>query len=101
MIWRTRVPETLPVFALVWLALNVFAFALFAWDKHLAQQHHPRIPEKRLLEACLLGGVGAMWACELFRHKTRKQPFRRYAVLLSVLHALITAALVWALFEIR
>jgi len=31
-----------------------------------------------LLWLALIGGLGAYAACELFRHKTRKQPFRAW-----------------------
>lgn len=65
----------LPVLLLV-LAGNLLAFVVYGYDKHQARAQGDRIPERVLLWLAVLGGVGAWIACELFRHKTRKQPFR-------------------------
>ena len=55
---------------------NALAFLVYGFDKRQAQAHRDRIPERVLLGLALIGGLGAFAACELFRHKTRKQPFR-------------------------
>ena len=55
---------------------NLLAFGLFAVDKRAAIQGGSRIPENTLLLVSLLGGSpGVLAAQQLFRHKTRKQPF--------------------------
>lgn len=82
---------TLPVFLLICLAANLWAFVAFCFDKVRAVRGERRTPESRLLGLTLLGGVGAMSACTLIRHKTRKQPFRRYAELLTGVHVILVA----------
>lgn len=63
----------------VWLsALNLFAIALYAWDKHAAAHGRHRVPENRLHLLALLGGWPGAWLAQrLFRHKTRKTAFQR------------------------
>lgn len=74
---------------LIWMgALNALAFALYGWDKALAQLHRRRIPEVALLCCALLGGsAGALLAMALFRHKIRKPPFRYGVPFLLAAHA--------------
>ena len=76
---------------LLWLGANVLAFVVYGWDKIAAQLGVSRIRESTLLILTLLGGLGAMAASSLFRHKTRKQPFRKIAVALSALHLVVSA----------
>ncbi|WP_374570163.1 DUF1294 domain-containing protein [Phenylobacterium sp.] len=74
--------------ALYLAAVNAAAFFLFAADKRRAIRDERRIPERELLTCAALGGVfGAVAAQQIFRHKTRKEPFR------SVLWAILAA---WA-----
>lgn len=63
--------------ALVYLALaNLAAFAAMGLDKSSARRGQQRIPERTLLAlAAAGGGPGAVLAQQMFRHKTRKQPF--------------------------
>ncbi|PIJ44215.1 DUF1294 domain-containing protein [Tatumella sp. OPLPL6] len=67
-------------FCPVWLSLvlvNVMTFAMFALDKGLAIKGERRIPERWLLIYSLFfGWLGGLIAQQLFRHKTRKQPFK-------------------------
>lgn len=57
--------------------LSVVALVLYRQDKSAAEQHGWRISESTLHTVALLGGwPGALVARPLFRHKTRKQPFR-------------------------
>ena len=68
------------------LAINLFVFLLFAYDKRCARRHQWRVPEKVLLLACALGGaVGGYLAMQLCRHKTRKWKFRLTVPLLILL----------------
>lgn len=82
---------------LVVLAVNLATFAAFWRDKHLARAGGRRIPEKTLLWLAFAGGsLGALSAQHLFRHKTRKEPFRSRLYAIVVLHAVAIAALaVW------
>lgn len=75
---------------------EVAGFAAFAWDKHMARQGLQRIPESRLLLFVLAGGIGAWMGQHIFRHKTRKEPFRTWMGVVLTLHVglLVTAALI-------
>jgi uncharacterized membrane protein YsdA (DUF1294 family) len=58
-------------------AINLMAFLAFGSDKRRAQAGARRVPEQTLLVLAVLGGcVGAIAGQQLFRHKTRKEPFR-------------------------
>lgn len=82
---------TLPVFLLICLATNVWAFLAFCFDKVAAVRGQKRTPEVSLLALTAIGGIGAMTASSVIRHKTRKQPFRRYAEVLTALHVIAVA----------
>lgn len=59
-------------------SVNIGTAVLFAYDKHQATQHSPRISERRLCQTALLGGWPAgLLAMQLFRHKTKKKSFQR------------------------
>jgi uncharacterized membrane protein YsdA (DUF1294 family) len=70
--------NTLDRFCLVWfVAMNVFAFAAFGFDKWRAAQSGWRIPEATLALLGALGGWPAgLIAMKLFRHKTAKWTFK-------------------------
>lgn len=76
------------------LAINIAAFVSFGLDKQRALRERERLPEWHLLMMAFLGGAaGAVLGQQVFRHKTRKQPFR--AILIgAVVVNLIAAALV-------
>jgi uncharacterized membrane protein YsdA (DUF1294 family)/cold shock CspA family protein len=67
-----------------WFFLIIFllliaglTFLMFGLDKRAALNERQRVPEKTLHLLSLAGGwPGALLARPLFRHKTRKQPFR-------------------------
>ncbi|WP_269931862.1 DUF1294 domain-containing protein [Aminobacter sp. HY435] len=82
---------------LVVLAVNGTAFLAFWRDKRLARTGARRIPEKTLLWLALVGGsVGAVIAQQMFRHKTRKEPFRSRLYAIVALHAVAVAMLaIW------
>ena len=72
-------------------AVNLAAFALCGWDKLAAKRGARRVPERRLLAFCALGGSPAFLAgMALFRHKTRK---RKFSVGVPLLLAAQAAAL--------
>ncbi|OCP01220.1 MULTISPECIES: DUF1294 domain-containing protein [unclassified Ensifer] len=78
----------MPTFiALVLIAalINMLAFGLFWHDKRAARTGRRRISERTLLTVALFGGsLGAMTARHIFRHKTRKEPFRTRLALIVV-----------------
>ena len=84
---------TYDVFVLIWCLTNLVAFCTYGLDKFAASRDMRRVPEDRLLMLTLAGGLGAMAASSLFRHKTRKQPFRRYAVFLAAAHLVLSVLL--------
>lgn len=69
------------------LVLNVGTFVLFGVDK--LQSRRPgrrRIRERTLLWCVFLGGMLGGWlAMGVFRHKTVKRSFRRWAMLWTLL----------------
>lgn len=70
------------------VAVNFAAFVAFWWDKRRARAGARRIAERTLLWLALVGGsVGAICAQHLFRHKTRKEPFRSRLYGIVLLHA--------------
>jgi uncharacterized membrane protein YsdA (DUF1294 family) len=57
--------------------MSVIAFFVYWHDKAAATHGRRRTPEAVLLGLAVLGGWPGAWlARHLFRHKTRKQPFR-------------------------
>ncbi|MDP9570625.1 UNVERIFIED_ORG: uncharacterized membrane protein YsdA (DUF1294 family) [Agrobacterium larrymoorei] len=89
----TFIPAALGLYTV----LNITTFFLFWWDKRAAKQGDGRIRERTLLLFALMGGgLGAVTAQHMLRHKTRKQPFR--GLLLAIVFLQLAAAVVWALF---
>ncbi len=83
------------LFLLYLLVLNLLTFGLFWWDKRCAISRSWRVPESTLLTLCLVGGaLGAKTGQGIFRHKTRKEPFRTSLNAIAVLHLTFFAALV-------
>lgn len=68
----------LPVLVLwIYLGMSAVSFGLYAIDKNAARKGDQRTPEKTLHWLALLGGwPGAMYAQQLFRHKSSKASFR-------------------------
>ncbi|NNM75463.1 DUF1294 domain-containing protein [Sphingomonas sp. ID1715] len=68
--------------------LNLWAFGAFWHDKQSAVLGRRRTPERQLLGLALVGGsFGAVLGQRLLRHKTRKQPFATYLLLIASAHA--------------
>ena len=76
----------LAILWIAWLAVNLIVFALYGVDKRRARRGQWRIPEKTLLTGTwLLGGVGALLAMRVFRHKTKHIAFQVSAPVGAVL----------------
>lgn len=59
----------------IYIVLNIFSFALFAFDKRKAKNNSWRTSENTLLLSSLFGPFGAVTAMRTFRHKTQKTKF--------------------------
>ena len=76
--------------------VNLLTFSLYGTDKYAARRSARRVPESTLLLFGLVGGwPGAICGQTLFRHKTKKQPFKRYFFISVILNIVIVAALFW------
>jgi uncharacterized membrane protein YsdA (DUF1294 family) len=74
--------------ALLLLLINAVTVWRYWEDKRRARAGAWRIPESTLLGLAAIGGSpGALLACRLFRHKTRKQPFATLLLLTAALQA--------------
>ncbi len=83
------------LFLIYLLVLNLLTLGLFWWDKRRAITRRWRVPESTLLTLCLVGGsLGAKTGQGIFRHKTRKEPFRTSLNAIAVLHLTFFAGLV-------
>ena len=88
----------IPFVAVALAALNLATFLVFGWDKLAATNGRSRVPERILLTLAALGGSpGALLARPVFRHKTRKQPFSAWLVLIVFVQAaaIIAGLAVW------
>ena len=66
--------------------VNLVTFAEFRHDKQAAIRGERRIRESTLLKWALIGGTPAAFAARhLLRHKTRKQPFSTYLLLIVMI----------------
>jgi uncharacterized membrane protein YsdA (DUF1294 family) len=81
--------------ALLFAAINLWTVAAFGRDKARARAGQRRISEAELLALAAIGGSpGALLARRLFRHKTWKQPFSSYLIVIAAIQA---GALIWAI----
>lgn len=70
------------------LIVNLWTMLRFRKDKARAIAGARRIPEAELLGLALIGGSpGALLARRWFRHKTRKQPFSTWLLLIATAQA--------------
>jgi uncharacterized membrane protein YsdA (DUF1294 family) len=70
------------------VCVNALAAFSFWSDKKRAIEGRRRIAEATLLQLALIGGSpGALIARRMFRHKTRKEPFSTYLLLIVMLQA--------------
>jgi len=76
--------------------VNVLTFTLYGADKYAARKSVRRVPESTLLLFGFVGGwPGAICGQTLFRHKTKKQPFKRNFVISVILNVVAVGALFW------
>lgn len=82
-----------------WLLLcSTVSFVQYASDKRRARLSRHRIPERVLLLTALAGGwPGGMVASRVFRHKTRKMPYRGYFALTVAGNLVFLAFVLWVL----
>lgn len=81
------------------LGINVIAFLAFGWDKFCASHNLWRVSESTLLALALFGGAGgAIVGQQIFRHKTRKEPFRSQLYLMAGIN--IVAVVFVVIFDI-
>ena len=81
------------VVMILFCAVNVFTFMLYAYDKLMAMRDKWRVPESLLLiSAACMGAAGALLAMRLFRHKTRHLLF---VILVPVMLFAQVGLLVW------
>jgi uncharacterized membrane protein YsdA (DUF1294 family) len=74
------------------LIVNLLAFIAFGEDKRRAQLDRRRISERSLLAlAFAFGAAGAYAGQQVFRHKTRKPPFRMLLPVLLAVQATLLA----------
>lgn len=87
----------IPLFVLAaLLAINLWTVLRFWQDKARARTGDRRIPEAKLLGLALIGGTpGAYLARRLFRHKTRKQPFSTYLLMIATVQIGLIIGWAW------
>jgi uncharacterized membrane protein YsdA (DUF1294 family)/cold shock CspA family protein len=72
--WRGVLPLQ---FFLFYAGMSIVTFLMYALDKSSARKDGQRTPENMLHMLALVGGwPGALYAQQLLRHKSVKQPFR-------------------------
>ena len=80
----------------LYLVMGVVCFAAYGADKSAAKAGRQRVSEQTLLTVGVLGGwPGALVAQQVFRHKTRKRPFRRRFWFTVVVNVAVLAGLVY------
>lgn len=82
-------------FLLILSLINAYTYWIYAKDKQAAQNNTQRIPEQHLLMMSLVGGWTAAWfAQQNLRHKTQKQPFKKYHHIMIILNILILLGII-------
>ena len=84
------------VLLVLFVLVNLVAFALMGVDKQRARTHQWRVPEKTLfLAALLFGGTGGTIGMFFFHHKTKHWYFRYGLPALLVLQLALASWLYW------
>ncbi|OCP36494.1 DUF1294 domain-containing protein [Ensifer sp. LC163] len=90
-------PVTTATLVCFLVAINATTFCLFWYDKHAARSGWRRIRERTLLSSAFFGGsIGAMAGRQIFRHKTRKEPFRTRLILIGLFQTIAVIACTFA-----
>ena len=79
---------------IIYIILNIIAFASYVWDKHKAKNDQWRTRESTLILLALFGPFGATAGMLAVRHKTQKIKFKLVYIFL-VLHIIVIAYLVY------
>lgn len=83
------IPVEIPNVFTGFIVINIATFFLYGLDKLLAVAQTRRVPERTLqLTAFLFGSPGALFAMNVFRHKTQKTSFQFILALLILLQVL-------------
>ena len=83
------------VLLVLFVLVNLVAFALMGVDKQRARTHQWRVPEKTLFLLAIVGGsVGALLGMWCFHHKTRHWYFR-YGIPAILVVQLALAGWLW------
>ncbi len=73
-------------FLVYFIFINILSFAQFYHDKAQANEGGWRLSELSLLTTVFFGGgIGAKLGQRVFRHKTRKEPFRTHLNICTVI----------------
>ncbi len=73
-----------------YIGINLIGFFFMGMDKHFAQKHRSRIPERHLFTIAYLGGgLGSLIGMTVFHHKTRKMKFKILIPLALLVHVLL------------
>lgn len=84
------------VLLVLFVPVNLVAFALMGVDKQRARTHQWRVPEKTLfLAALLFGGTGGTIGMFFFHHKTKHWYFRYGLPALLVAQLALAGWLYW------
>lgn len=84
---------------LIYLAINIIVFFIYASDKYKAKHHKWRIPESTLILCAVLGVIGAVSGMTVFHHKTRKPKFYIGIPVIFICEVIITAAVLYYKFR--
>jgi uncharacterized membrane protein YsdA (DUF1294 family) len=69
------------------IGINILAFFIMGYDKHMAQKKKRRIPERHLFMYAFIGGsAGVFIGMRLFRHKTQHTSFQYGIPAIILLH---------------
>jgi|CXWL01.1.fsa_nt_gi uncharacterized membrane protein YsdA (DUF1294 family) len=75
-----------------YVVLNIVTFIVYRLDKKRAERERQRLPEWHLLLLAFIGGaLGAVLAQQIFRHKTKKQPFRALLICAVIINIAVAA----------
>ena len=90
--------DTVLIFRIALVILNLISFSLMACDKHRATAGKWRIPEKALfIAAACFGGLGGVLGMTICHHKTNHWYFRLFFPVLLMLQIALLVLGYWGL----